>query len=142
MHQMTLANSQNSKDWDAPGASNWPLKPTRVSGLDRLTAFVANGGRDYQTHRNTDRGEGRHSHVSILSPYLRHRMIDETEVLGQILNHHSPNEAFKFVQEVFWRSYWKGWLEHRSLLWPSHQDQLPACLEHIQIGRASCRERV
>jgi deoxyribodipyrimidine photolyase len=134
MHQMSLANSQNTSDWDGPSAPNWPLAPSRVAGLDRLAAFVAKGGRDYQTHRNTDRGEGRHSHVSVLSPYLRHRMIDETEVLGQILDQHSPNEAFKFVQEVFWRSYWKGWLEHRSLLWPSHQHQLPACLEHIQAN--------
>lgn len=137
MHQLSLANSQNTSDWDGPSAPNWPLAPSRVAGLDRLAAFVAKGGRDYQTHRNTDRGEGRHSHVSVLSPYLRHRMIDETEVLGQILDQHSPNEAFKFVQEVFWRSYWKGWLEHRSLLWPSHQHQLPACLEHIQANPRS-----
>ena len=132
MHQMTLGDSRNSSGWDGPTDGNWPPVPSRAAGLERLAAFIGKGGRDYQTHRNTDRGEGRHSHVSVLSPYLRHRMVDETEVLGQILDQHSPSDAFKFVQEVFWRSYWKGWLEHRSLLWPAHQHQLSLCLDHIR----------
>ena len=86
MHQLTLGSSYSTPDWDGPTDGSWPLVPSRAAGLDRLSAFIAKGGRDYQTHRNTDRGEGRHSHVSVLSPYLRHRMVDETEVLGQILD--------------------------------------------------------
>ena len=28
------------------------------------------------------------------------------------------------MQEVFWRTYWKGWLEHRPLLWQGYQQDL------------------
>ncbi|HCG70693.1 MAG TPA: DNA photolyase, partial [Gammaproteobacteria bacterium] len=98
---------------------------------------MPNAGRAYQTHRNSDFGVGKHAHVSMLSPYLRHRMIGEEEVLETVLQHHSPNDAFKFIQEVFWRSYWKGWLEHRSLLWPEYQRQLPMCLQQVQEGKHS-----
>lgn len=134
MEQMTLGDAQSDAGWEGPQSDSWPPVPSRAAGLERLAAFLAKGGRLYQTHRNTDRGEGRHSHVSALSPYLRHRMICETEVLEQILDQHSANDAFKFIQEVFWRSYWKGWLEHRSLLWPSHQRQLPRCVEYLQAN--------
>ena len=134
MSQMTLGNPQNTTEWAGPKDDNWPLVASRAAGLNRLMAFAGKAGRAYQTHRNTDRGEGRHNHVSVLSPYLRHRMVDETEVLRQILDQHTPNEAFKFVQEVFWRSYWKGWLEHRSLLWPTYQRELPNCLDQLKAN--------
>ena len=101
MSQMTLGNPQNTTEWAGPKDDNWPLVASRAAGPNRLMAFAGKAGRAYQTHRNTDRGEGRHNHVSVLSPYLRHRMVDETEVLRQILDQHTPNEAFKFVQEVF-----------------------------------------
>ncbi|MEM1296825.1 MAG: FAD-binding domain-containing protein [Verrucomicrobiota bacterium] len=32
--------------------------------------------------------------------------------------------AEKFVQEVYWRSYWKGWLEMRPIMWRRYLDEL------------------
>jgi deoxyribodipyrimidine photo-lyase len=51
--------------------------------------------------------------VSCLSPYLARRMITEEEVLAAVLKRHSFAGAEKFIQEVYWRTYWKGWLEMR-----------------------------
>ena len=81
-------------------------------------------GRLYQAHRNEDLGPGEHRNVSRLSPYLRRRMLSEQEVLAAVLSQHSNSDAFKFVQEVFWRTYWKGWLEHRPMLWQGYQEDL------------------
>jgi len=132
MHQMTLGDNDTGSDWETPVGFEWPLQPNRLAACRRLEHFAASAGRAYQTHRNTDRGMGCHVNVSALSPYLRHRMIEETEVLETVLAKHSESAAFKFVQEVFWRGYWKGWLEHRGQLWPEYQRQLPQCLHHTQ----------
>ena len=135
MQQMSLGADAAPTDWCDSSQPAWPPQASRAQGLEQLEAFISKAGRAYQTHRNTDLGPGRHGHVSLLSPYLRHRLIDETEVLSQVLAQHSQSEAFKFVQEVFWRSYWKGWLEQRSLLWPEYQQQLPGILQRQTQNR-------
>ena len=53
----------------------------------------------------------------MLSPYLRYRLLTEDEVIAAALAHHGPDAAAKFVQEVAWRTYWKGWLELRPIVW-------------------------
>ena len=116
MQQMSLGASDPASSWYEAVQPAWPPQATRAQGLEQLAAFSGKAGRAYQTHRNSDLGAGRHGHVSLLSPFLRHRLIDEIDVLSRVLAEHSRSEAFKFVQEVFWRSYWKGWLEQRRLL--------------------------
>ncbi|MFM8820110.1 MAG: FAD-binding domain-containing protein, partial [Phenylobacterium sp.] len=91
--------------------------PTREAALERLARFVPRAGRDYAQGRNLDPGPGRPGAVSQLSPYLRHRVITEAEVVEAVLARHGPAEAEKFIQEVVWRTYWKGWLEMRPAVW-------------------------
>ena len=88
-------------------------EPTREAALARLNAFVPHAGRDYASGRNVDRGPLDRSNVSALSPYVRRRMITEEEVVRAVLRQHSFAAAEKFIQEVAWRTYWKGWLEMR-----------------------------
>ncbi|TVS10020.1 MAG: DNA photolyase FAD-binding protein, partial [Wenzhouxiangella sp.] len=91
--------------------------PTRAAALARLADFVPRAGRTYAAERNADSGPGRKHNVSMLSPYLRHRIISEREVIAAVLAEHGPNQAEKFIQEVFWRTYWKGWLQMRPAVW-------------------------
>ena len=58
-------------------------------------------------------------------------MIREVEVLEATLKQYSKQEAYKFVQEIFWRGYWKGWLEQRPQLWKSYWEVLPSSLEQL-----------
>jgi deoxyribodipyrimidine photo-lyase len=90
---------------------------TRQAGLQRLSAFVPRAGQDYASGRNADNGPDHRANVSRLSPYLRHRLITEREVVQAVLAKHSLQAAEKFVQEVLWRTYWKGWLEMRPAIW-------------------------
>lgn len=108
------------------------FRPTRTAALERLQRFVPHAGRDYAARRNYDLGRDAHSGVSTLSPYLRARLITETDVLEAVLNRHSPQAAEKFIQEVFWRTYWKGWLEMRPLVWTQYQQGLKQALDGVQ----------
>ena len=91
--------------------------PSRSLALERLARFVPSAGRLYDAGRNTDAGPKHPSSVSRLSPYIRHRLVTEHEILAQVLAQHSLQAAEKFVQEVLWRTYWKGWLEMRPSVW-------------------------
>lgn len=93
------------------------IPPTRAAALAHLKAFAPRMGRHYATGRNLDPGPGLRDDVSELSPHIRHRLITEEEVVRAALAHHSPQAAEKFIQEVFWRSYWKGFLELRPGMW-------------------------
>ena len=97
---------------------------TRSEGLRRLLDFVPRAGRAYAATRNYDHGPADRSNVSTLSPYLRHRLITEAEVVGAVLGVHSFSAAEKFIQEVCWRTYWKGWLEQRPQIWVEYLDTL------------------
>lgn len=94
--------------------------PTRESGLARLDKFTSRAGRHYAAQRNYDLGPNDRSNVSALSPWIRHGLISEIDVLERVLAKHSYPAAEKFVQEVLWRSYFKGWLEHRPSVWSQY----------------------
>jgi deoxyribodipyrimidine photo-lyase len=106
------------------------FEPTREAGLVQLNTFVARAGRDYQNTRNSDLGPGDRSNVSALSPYIRHRLITEEEVLQTVLAKHTPVAAEKFIQEVFWRTYFKGHLESRPSIWNNYR----ATLQNLKVS--------
>ncbi len=95
---------------------------TRAAGLDRLAGFAPRMARDYAAGRNTDAGPDGETATSALSPYLRRRLVLEREAVGAALDIHGAAKAEKFVQEVFWRSYFKGHLETRPALWTGYQE--------------------
>ena len=97
------------------GSSLFPA--TRSDALQRLAAFAPQAGDLYARGRNADMGPGQPSAVSKLSPYLRHRLITEQDVVAEVLAQHSFAACEKYVQEVLWRTYWKGWLEMRPAVW-------------------------
>lgn len=110
----------------------WPA--TRAAALERLETFLPRAGRDYRTCRNYDRGPGRHVSVSGLSPYIRCRLVTEAEVLGAVLRLHSAASAEKFIQEVYWRTYWKGWLEQHPEAWHRYRRTLGQALDGLSAS--------
>jgi deoxyribodipyrimidine photo-lyase len=90
---------------------------TRADALARLQDFLPRAGRAYAARRNFDEGPGRRSAVSELSPAIRRRLLTEEEVARAAVAMHGFEAAEKFVMEVCWRSYWRGWLEARPAVW-------------------------
>ena len=94
---------------------------SRTEGLERLAAFLPRAGSDYTRRRNFDLGWQDRSNVSMLSPYLRYRLVAEVEVVKAVLERYSARDADKFIQEVFWRGYFKCWLEAHPSVWLSYE---------------------
>lgn len=100
---------------------NHPIIMTRAAALDRLAEVLPRTGRAYAANRNTDAGPDAAATTTVLSPYLRRRLILEEEVIGATFAAHGPDKAEKFIQEVFWRAYFKGHLETHPTLWANYQ---------------------
>lgn len=105
--------------------------PTRAAGQMRLAGFVARAGRDYTKNRNFDLGPDDRSNVSCLSPWIRHRLVSEQEVLEAIRQQHRFSSAEKFIEEVFWRGYFKGWFEQRPDVWRRYRADVSNLLKQL-----------
>jgi len=114
--------------------------PTRAAGLAAMQAFVPAMGRRYANGRNYDAGPGAHRAVSGLSPYVRRRLVTEAEVVAAAVAAHGPEEAAKFIDEVIWRGYFKGWLERRPQVWDSYRTGLVADLDALDRDRRLSRD--
>ncbi|MEM7620998.1 MAG: cisplatin damage response ATP-dependent DNA ligase [Pseudomonadota bacterium] len=105
--------------------------PSRKAGLKRLQEFSPFMGRSYASKRNYDFGPENRSYVSALSPWISHRLILEEEALKAALSKHSFSSVEKFVQEVFWRGYFKGWLEQHPHVWVDYKSNLKNYIERL-----------
>ena len=109
--------------------------PTRAAGLARLAAWTPSAAH-YAAARNFVRPPA-HDNVSRLSPYLQRRLILEDEVVAAVLAAHLWSTVEKFLQEVAWRTYWKGWLEHRPAAWARWRDAVPRLMADMKSDQRS-----
>ncbi|MCH8475402.1 MAG: hypothetical protein LAT55_09265 [Opitutales bacterium] len=93
-------------------------EPSRRAGWALLQNFLPRVG-DYARLRNFD--QPGHTDVSRLSPYVRSRLLSEAEIYRTVREQYSWDQAEKFLQEVVWRTYWKGWLEMRPVVWQEYR---------------------
>ena len=93
------------------------FEPSREFANKKLTAFIDNNLDKYSSLRNFDFGPDKRTNNSCLSPYITHGIVTEQEVMRLSLNKFSFSKIEKFIQEVLWRVYWKGWLELRPNVW-------------------------
>ena len=100
------------------------FEASRAKAVDKLNTFVEQNLSDYSKLRNFDFGPSNRSNVSCLSPYITHGIINELEVINKSLKKFSFAKNEKFIQEVLWRVYWKGWLELRPDVWSDYLIEL------------------
>ena len=111
------------------------LKATRASAIGNLEDFVENNLGEYSRLRNFDFGPNKRSNTSCLSPYITHGVINEKEVIRKSLDKFSFSKNEKFIQEVLWRTYWKGWMELRSEVWDDYLLDLKKIKEEFKDNR-------
>ncbi|MDA9167419.1 DNA photolyase [Candidatus Pelagibacter sp.] len=97
---------------------------SRAKAVDQLNNFIEQNLSDYSKLRNFDFGPDNRSNISCLSPYITHGIINELEVVDKSLKKFSFAKNEKFIQEVLWRVYWKGWLELRPDVWSDYLIEL------------------
>ena len=108
--------------------------PTRVAALARLAEFLPDAGR-YAADRNFVRPG--HPNISRLSPWVQKRLLLEEEVVAASRERWSFEAVEKFVQEVYWRTYWKGWLEQRPEAWSRWVEAVPRLRDALSAEQRS-----
>ena len=93
------------------------MEDIHSKAIKKLDDFINHDLPQYSRDRNYDFGTTRRNNVSMLSKYISHRIINEYSVVKRSLDRYKFNKIEKYIQEVFWRIYWKGWLEHRPKVW-------------------------
>ena len=109
---------------------------SRDGALKQLDNFINNGLANYSFKRNFDLGPDNKSNVSCLSPYISHRLITEYEVAKIVLSKFPYQKVEKYIQEIFWRVYWKGWLELRPQVWTDFIEDLKGLKEDDNYKKA------
>ena len=100
------------------------FEASKAAALNRLNNFVEKNLSEYSKLRNFDFGPEKRTNISGLSPYITHGVINEKEVIEKSLSKFSFSKNEKFIQEVLWRTYWKGWLELRPNVWTDYLVEL------------------
>ena len=100
------------------------FEASRAKAVDQLNNFVENNLSDYSKLRNFDFGPSNRTNISCLSPYITHGVINELELIDKSLKKFTFAKNEKFIQEVLWRVYWKGWLELRPNVWSDYLIEL------------------
>ena len=96
------------------------FEPSREKAIEKLNNFIENNLSEYSKLRNFDFGPDKRSNISCSSPYITHGIINELEVIDKSLKKFSFTKNERFIQEVLWRTYWKGWLELRPNVWSDY----------------------
>ena len=108
------------------------FEASRAKAINQLDNFVDNNLAEYSRLRNFDFGPEKRLNVSCLSPYITHGIINEKEVIQKSLSKFSFSKNEKFIQEVLWRTYWKGWLELRPNVWTDYLLELDKIKKEFQ----------
>ncbi len=100
------------------------FKPTYQEAIKRKKEFLSLGLREYSNLRNYDYGPDRRHNVSGLSPYINHGLINIVDLAEECIDLYGKKNVDKFVSELFWGVYWKGYLELRPTIWSSFKNDL------------------
>jgi len=111
------------------------FESSRVKAIEKLNYFVENNLLEYSRLRNFDFGPKNRSNISCLSPYITHGIINEKEIIEKSLGKFSFLKNEKFIQEVLWRTYWKGWLELRPNVWSDYLIELNNIKEELKTDQ-------
>ena len=98
------------------------IEPDYNAGVSKLDYFIGNNLQNYSRDRNYDFGPNNRNNISLLSPYISHRTLLEYDIVKSCLKKYKFDQVEKFIQEIFWRVYWKGWLELRPEVWTDFCD--------------------
>jgi deoxyribodipyrimidine photo-lyase len=110
-------------------------KSSRAEAIEKLNQFIEGNLLEYSKLRNFDFGPQKRDNTSCLSPYVTHGLINEVEIINKSLKRFSFVKNEKFIQEVLWRVYWKGWLELRPNVWTDYLKELKNIKENFKDNK-------
>ncbi len=111
------------------------FKPSRSFALKKIENFLENNLSHYSKLRNFDFGPEKRSNTSCISPYITHGILTEVEIIKKVLKKSLFVKNEKFIQEILWRIYWKGWLELRPNVWTDYLLELKKVREEFKDNK-------
>ena len=111
------------------------IYPSRTKALEQLNSFVENNLVLYARDLNFDFVPDKRTNTSCLSPYVTYGVLNEKEIIKISLKKFPFSKIEKFIQEVLWRTYWKGWLERRPSLWTDFVNDLENLKKDFQNNK-------
>ena len=94
--------------------------------------YLPNTGNYYRDNRNYSYDFiNKRNTTSLLSPYIRYRLLSEEDIIKKTLSINPFTKTEKFIQEIYWRTYWKGWLEHRPDVYDDYLIQRNELLKNL-----------
>ena len=111
------------------------FKGSRAEAIEEFNQFIENNLSEYSKFRNFDFGPQKRNNTSCLSPYITHGLLCEIEIINKSLKKFSFVKNEKFIQEVLWRVYWKGWLELRPNVWTDYLKDLKNIKENVKDNK-------
>ena len=111
------------------------FKPSRSFALKKIENFLENNLSHYSKLRNFDFGPEKRSNTSCISPYITHGILTEVEIIKKVLKKSLFVKNEKFIQEILWRIYWKGWLELRPNVWTDYLLELKKVNEEFKDNK-------
>jgi len=88
-----------------------------IEAEEKWKNFLSTKIKNYGSLRNYDYGPQEVNYVSKISPFISHRILFEYQIIKDIKHKFKGNQVNKFIEEVYWRIYWKGVLENKPCLW-------------------------
>ena len=111
------------------------FNPSRAFAVKKLENFIENNLSQYSKLRNFDFGPEKRSNISCISPYVTHGILTEVEIIKKVLKKSLFVKNEKFIQEILWRIYWKGWLELRPNVWTDYLLELKKAKEEFKDNK-------
>ena len=116
---------------------NEPL--TRRDALSAWRAFLPKVAAYASSRNHVQVG---HENVSRLGACIRFRTLLEDEIIADTLEEHPFPVAEKWLQEICWRRYWRGWLEMRPEVWRQWRKQVRSSRHTLPAGTLARAEAV
>ncbi len=96
----------------------------RQKALRKLTDWMPNAVSSYQTVRNYDLSNKQTT--SRISHHMSSGLISEMDVINCAKGYSIPFKNNKFIEEIFWRVYFRGYFETHPSVWSAYKRELEA----------------
>ena len=100
---------------------------SRENAYKALVEWIPNARSQYASNRNYDIDRNT---TSRLSSFISSGLLSEEDILQCANDIGIPSKNNKFLEEIFWRIYFRGYLENRPSIWNSYISDLKKLDDH------------
>ena len=94
---------------------------SREDAYKALVEWIPNARSQYASSRNYDIGKNT---TSRLSSFISSGLLSEEDIIQCANDIGIPSKNNKYLEEIFWRIYFRGYLENRPSIWNSYISDL------------------